>query len=139
MSLTQRLSRPLPVSARPADDDDGIVKAMRPVPITQMQRGRINLPTTALTKLSLARFIGALIDVAPHVLVTIVGVERLLIDWWFYLASEGALPASRAVVREEVIKAKMTGGRKPRVLRRTAVGRVGGRRGDMQCVGGTML
>ncbi|ODN99389.1 hypothetical protein L198_03231 [Cryptococcus wingfieldii CBS 7118] len=50
MSLTQRLSRPLPASAGPADDDDGIVKAMRPVPVTQKQQDRMNLPTDALVE-----------------------------------------------------------------------------------------
>ncbi|ODN78828.1 hypothetical protein L202_04374 [Cryptococcus amylolentus CBS 6039] len=50
MSLTQRLSRPLPVIARPADDDGVIVKAMRPVPVTQKQQDRIILPTEALVK-----------------------------------------------------------------------------------------
>ncbi|TYJ54103.1 hypothetical protein B9479_005289 [Cryptococcus floricola] len=50
MSFTQHLSRPLPVSARPADDDDGIVKAMRPVPVTQKQHDRIHLLTDALVK-----------------------------------------------------------------------------------------
>ncbi|ODO11745.1 hypothetical protein I350_00529 [Cryptococcus amylolentus CBS 6273] len=50
MSFTQRLSRPLPVSARLADDDDGIVKAMRPVRVTQKQLDRVNLSTDALVK-----------------------------------------------------------------------------------------